>query len=138
MRTAIWAVLAAILASASPAYGARPPVPLQNFPNQAIATASGKKPTVEQVAQAITAAATGKQWAVAKQADGSFLATRVVKGKHTVVSTISFSSEAYSVTYHSSDNMRFEMHEGVPHIHPNYNVWARELVEAIRLEVSKL
>jgi hypothetical protein len=138
MRTSIWAVIAAILVSASPAYAARPPVPLQNFPNQVVQTASGTKPPVEQVAQAITAAATGKQWAVAKQADGSFLATRVVKGKHTVVTTISFSPDAYSVTYHSSDNMRFEMIGGVPYIHPNYNVWARELVEAIRLEMSKL
>ncbi len=138
MRTALWAVIAAILASATPAYGARPPVPVQDFPDQAVGTASGKKPTLEQVAQAITAAATSKQWAVAKQADGSLLATRVVKGKHTIVATVSFTPERYSVLYHSSDNMNYQVLNGVPSIHPNYNVWARELVEAIRVEVSKL
>src|SRR5512142_2671660 len=137
MRTVIWAAVAAILVSASPAYG-RAPVPVENFPNQAIATASGKKPTLEQVQQAITAAATGKQWSLAKQADGSFLATRVVRGKHTIVATVAFTPEQYSVLYHSSDNMKFEMYNGVPHIHPNYNVWARELVDAIRIELSKL
>jgi hypothetical protein len=138
MRTAFWALVAALLVSAAPAYGARPSVPIDNFPNQAVGTASGKKPTLDQVAQAIAAAATSRQWAVARQADGSFLATRVVKGKHTIVTTISFTPEQYSVTYHSSDNMRFEVRDGVPHIHPNYNVWTRELVEAIRVELSKL
>lgn len=137
MRTASWAVVAATLVSASPAYG-RTPVPVENFPNQAVATASGKKPTLEQVQQAITAAATGKQWALAKQADGTFLATRVVRGKHTIVTTVTFTPDQYSVTYHSSDNMKFEMYDGKPHIHPNYNVWARELVDAIRIELSKL
>jgi hypothetical protein len=34
--------------------------------------------------------------------------------------------------------MKFEIYEGVPHIHPNYNVWARELVDAVRIELSKL
>jgi hypothetical protein len=138
MRTAFWATFAALLVSAAPAYGARPPVPVENFPNQAIGTASGRRPTLDQVAQAITAAATSKQWAVARQSEGSFLATRVVKGKHTIVTNISFTPEQYSVTYHSSDNMNYGEHRGVPSIHPNYNVWTRELVEAIRIEVSKL
>ncbi len=137
MRAAIWTAVAAILVTAAPAYG-RTPVPVENFPNNPVATASGKKPTVEQVAQAITAAATSKQWSLAKQADGSFLATRVVKGKHTIVTTVSFTADQYSVAYHSSDNMKFTMYDGVPHIHPNYNVWAKELVDAIRVEVSKL
>ncbi len=137
MRMATWAVAAAIVVAASPAYG-RTPVPVENFPNQAVATASGKKPTLEQVQQAITAAATGKQWALAKQADGSFLATRVVRGKHTIVATVAFTTDQYSVVYHSSDNMKFEMYNGTPYIHPNYNVWARELVDAIRIELSKL
>ncbi len=137
MRTTIWAVVAAVLVSASPAYG-RTPVPVENFPNNPIQTASGKKPTVDQVAQAITAAAASRQWALAKQADGSFLATRVVRGKHTIVATVAYTTEQYSVLYHSSDNMKFEMYNGAPYIHPNYNVWARELVDAIRIEVSKL
>ena len=62
----------------------------------------------------------------------------MIKGKHTIVTTISFSAEKYSVMYLSSENMKFQMFNDAPYIHPNYNVWARELVEAIRLEISKL
>ncbi|HEX9051416.1 MAG TPA: hypothetical protein VF841_12870 [Anaeromyxobacter sp.] len=137
MRAAIWAAAAAVLVAASPAR-ARTPVPVENFPDQPVATASGRRPTLEQVQQAIASAATARQWALAKQADGSFLATRVVKGKHTLVTAVSFTAERYSVTYHSSDNLKYEVYRGVPYIHPNYNVWTRELVEAIRIELSKL
>ncbi len=137
MRIATSVAFAAFLATASPAYG-RTLVPVENFTNQAVATASGKKPTLEQVHDAIGRAAASKGWAVAKQADGQLLATRLVKGKHTIVTTISFTPDAYSVLYHSSENMKYETYRGVPYIHPNYNVWARELVEAIRLELSKL
>jgi hypothetical protein len=136
MRIATPAAVAALLATASPAYG-RTLVPVENFTNQAVATASGKKPALEQVHDAIARAATSKGWAVAKQADGQLLATRVVKGKHTIVTTVSFTPDAYSVLYHSSENMKYQMFGGVPYIHPNYNVWARELVEAIRVELSK-
>ena len=137
MRAVLFAVLAAVVVSASPAYG-RTPVPVVNFPDQAVATASGGKPTAAQVRDAISQAAASKEWALAKQSDDQFVATRVIKGKHTIVTTISFSAEKYSVMYLSSENMKFQMFNDAPYIHPNYNVWARELVEAIRLEISKL
>lgn len=137
MRTVLLAVVSAIVVSAFPAY-ARSPVPVVNFANEAVATASGSKPTLAQVREAIIKGGATKDWALAKQAEDQFLATRVIKGKHTIVATISFTAEQYSVTYHSSDNMKFTMLNGVPYVHPNYNVWARELVEAIRLEISKL
>ncbi len=137
MRTLLSAVAVAVVVSAYPAYG-RTPVPVVDFPDQVVATASGAKPTAAQVRDAIIKAGAGKGWALAKQPDDQFIATRVIKGKHTIVTTISFTAEKYSVTYRSSENMKFGMFNGVPHIHPNYNVWARDLVEAIRLEISKL
>ncbi len=137
MRAVLLAVVAVVVVSAFPAYG-RTPVPVQNFPDQPVATASGAKPTLDQVREAIVKAAASKDWALARQADDRFGATRVIKGKHTIVTTISFSPEKYSVAYASSDNMKYQLVEGVPYIHPNYNVWARELVDAIRLELSKL
>jgi hypothetical protein len=137
MRAVLVGVVAAVLVSSPPAY-ARNAVPVVNFPDQAVATASGAKPTAAQVRDAIVKAAASKEWALAKQADDQFVATRVIKGKHTIVTTISFSAEKYSVTYLSSENMKFRIFNDTPYIHPNYNVWARELVEAIRLEVSKL
>ena len=137
MRTVLFAAVSVLIATAFPAQ-ARSPVPVQNFANQAVATASGATPTFAQVREAVMKAAASKEWALARQADDQFLATRVIKGKHTIVTYVSFTANAYSVYYHSSENMKFTMVDGVPYIHPNYNVWARELVEAIRLEVSKL
>jgi hypothetical protein len=137
MRAVLFAVVATVVVSASPAYG-RTAVPVVNFPDQPVATATGAKPTAAQVRDAVMKAAASKDWALAKQSDDQFVATRVIKGKHTIVTTISFSAEKYSVTYLSSENMKFQEFDGVPYIHPNYNVWARELVEAIRLEISRL
>jgi hypothetical protein len=137
MRMVLFAVAAAVVVSAPPAYG-RTPVPVVNFPDQVVGTASGAKPTAAQVRDAIVKAGASKDWALAMQSEDQFLATRVIKGKHTIVTTISFTAEKYSVTYYSSENMKFQMRDGVPYIHPKYNVWARELVEAIRLEISKL
>ncbi len=131
------AVIAALVLQASPAL-ARNPVPIVDFPNQATATTSGKTPTVEQVLEAVVRATASKGWALAKTADGQYSATRLVRGKHTVVVAISIAPEQYSVVYQSSVNMSYGTLEGVPVIHPNYNAWARQLVEAIRMEVSKL
>jgi hypothetical protein len=137
MRLALLTVIAALLVSTSPA-SARSPVMAENFPDQPVGTASGAKPTLDQVREAIVKAAASKDWALAKQANDRFVATRVIRGKHTIVSTISFSAEKFSVTYQSSENMKAEVLNGHQFIHPNYNVWARELVDAIRIEISKI
>lgn len=137
MRKLLLAVMAALVFPAYPAF-ARRPVPIVDWPNQTVATASGNKLTLEQVAQAVTKAAFGMGWTSSKISDEQYVARRVVRGKHTVVVSISISPEQYSVTYQSSDNMKFEIYDGVRLIHPNYNVWVRELVEAIRLELSRL
>lgn len=137
MRVVLLMIVAAVAVSASPAFG-RTPVAVVNYFDQLVETASGARPTAAQVRDAIVRAGASKDWALAKRADDQFLATRVIKGKHTIVTTISFTAEKYSVSYESSENMKFQVIDGIPYIHPNYNVWARELVEAIRLELSKL
>jgi hypothetical protein len=137
MRLVSLLFLAIGLIVAAPAYG-RTPVPIVEFPDLAVGTSSGVKPTVEQVRQAIVKAAGEKDWALAKQAEDRFVATRVIKGKHTIVTTISFSAEKYSVKYESSENMNYQVNNGKALIHPNYNVWAQDLVGAIRFEISKL
>jgi hypothetical protein len=103
-----------------------------------VVTADGKVPTLEQVRQAITKAAISSGWALAKTGDAQFEATLVVRGKHTVVVSIPFSPEKFSVLYTSSTNMKYDARGGKPVIHPNYNVWTGNLVSAIRRELVKL
>lgn len=132
---------------------ARTPVPIINYENIAIATTTGKALQVEQVKQAITTAAASKAWTVAYSADGSMLATLVVRNKHTIVVKIEYDINKYSIHYNDSKNMKYgiidvqptiassnkdQSHNGQGEIHPFYNKWVQELKDAIRAELLKL
>jgi hypothetical protein len=132
---------------------ARTPVPIINYENIAIATSSGKALQAEQVKQAITLAATSKNWTVNVSADGSILATLVVRNKHTVVVKIDYDTSKYSINYNDSKNMKYgiidvqptitssntdQSHNGQGEIHPFYNKWVQELKDAIQAELLKL
>lgn len=116
---------------------ARTPVPIVNYENNPVATNSGKPMTADKVKQAILAAASSKQWSIAYQPNGKMQATLVMKGKHTIVVEVAYTAENYSLTYLSSDNMKYGEVEGVPVIHPYYDRWVREFREAIRTELIK-
>ena len=55
-----------------------------------------------------------------------------------MVVEIPYSTTQYSLIYKSSINMNYEVLEGVPVIHPNYNKWVQTFSTAIRLELMKL
>lgn len=120
---------------------ARQPVPIVDFPDNAVYTNSGKTLTVEQVRDAITSAAQGRSWQISRSPSGNSLqATLNVRGKHTVVVEIVYSEKTYSIAYQNSANMKFSSDPDtkVRVIHPFYNRWVSELREAIRTELQKL
>lgn len=132
---------------------ARTPVPVINYENIAIATTSGKPLQIEQVKQAINAAATSKGWTVAYTADGSLLATLVVRNKHTIVVKVDYDANKYSINYNDSKNMKYgiinvqptiastnkdQSHNGQIEIHPFYNKWVLDFKNAIQAELIKL
>ena len=117
---------------------AREAVPIVNYDQIAVATRSGQAPSAEQLRQAIVAAASGKGWSIARQADGKLLATLVVRNKHTIVVEIACTADKYSLRYKDSINMKFEERDGQQLIHPFYNKWVLDFKEAIRIEVLKL
>jgi hypothetical protein len=132
---------------------ARTPVPVINYENVTIATASGKSLQIEQVKQAISSAAASKGWTVAYSTDGSLLATLVVRNKHTVVVKIDYDVSKYSINYNDSNNMKYgiinvqptiassnqdQSHNGQAEIHPFYNKWVQDLKGAIGSELLKL
>jgi hypothetical protein len=111
---------------------------LTEFPDQPITTGSGKPPTPAQVREAIVAAATPLGWTVQDAGPQLVTATLVVRNKHTIVVDVSYGPSAYSVTYKSSVNMNYEVQGTDRFIHPNYNKWTKNLVDAIRNETAKL
>ena len=130
-------VIAILLAMfATPAL-ARSPVPIVDFKDQAILTTGDKTLTSLQVRDAIVRAAASLGWTLAPDGDQKFVATLVVRNKHTVVADVTYTPEKYSVVYKSSINMKYGIEKGVPVVHPFYNDWARTLVGAIRTELAK-
>ena len=130
-------ILAAIMAAfATPAF-ARSPVPIFDFKDQAILTTGGRTMTNALVRDAVIRAANSLGWALAPDGEQKFVGTLVVRSKHTVVVDISYSPDRYSVVYKSSIDMKYDIKNGVPVIHPYYNDWAKKLVDAIRVECVK-
>ena len=133
------AMMVMLVAGAPTAY-ARSTVPIVPHEDMAIATGSGRTPSDEDVKKAIVAAAatTTYPWTVSAGEGGALVATTVVRGKHTVSVNIKYSGTRYSVAYRDSTNMKYGVDKGVPKIHPFYNDWVQQLIDAINAELKKL
>ena len=134
------AAMLVVMAIAAPPAQARSPVPIVAHENLAITTGSGRTPAEEDVKKAITAAAatTKYPWSVTAGEAGTLVATAVVRGKHTVSVNIKYSATHYSVSYRDSINMKYKVADGVAKIHPFYNDWVQELIDAINAELKRL
>lgn len=119
---------------------ARSSVPIVNHENIAIATGSGRTLTAEEVKAAIieAGARTRYPWTVSGSEAGILVATTLVRGKHTAVVTIRYSDNNYSVIYRDSSDLNYKVSKGVPKIHPNYNVWVKQLIDAIHAQLMQL
>ena len=131
-------LFAALVVSASLHVSAREPVPVINLTDIAVVRADGKALTEAQVRQAIHNAAGLKQWALSEPQPGRMIATLQVRGKHTVVTEISYSASRYSLTYKDSVNMKYGQRDGQAVIHPFYNRWVGTLNEDIRFALSRI
>lgn len=133
-------LLAALLSLAAAHAGAqRLPVPIVDHPNVAAARGDGKPATAADVRKAIEAAAvaTGRKWVVTEPSPGRLLATYHVR-THTVVAEIRYSAGQFSVAYSDSVNMKYAPGaDGKGVIHPFYNQWVQEFLQAIRRELER-
>jgi hypothetical protein len=139
MKT-IQLLLALVLALAIlPATAQRLPVPIVNHDTIVVERGSSQPATADDVRQAITAAAvaTGRKWTLVEPTPGRLLATYQVR-THTVVTEIRYSATHFSVAYSDSINMKFGPGpDGKGVIHPFYNQWVQEFIQAIRAELKK-
>lgn len=119
---------------------ARAVEPVLNLTNEPVTTSSGKQLSADNVCQLVQKVAQGKQWTVAKKPDGSLGASLSWRAnKHTIMVNIVCNEGAYSIAYKDSVNMNYMMKDGgVPHIHPYYNRYIRELADAIRIEAMSM
>lgn len=138
MKTTLLSLILVCAATLSGNVLARASVPVINVENAVIATGSGKTPTLAQVKQSIVQAATVQNWQVTETLDGRLNATLVVRGKHYMTIEIPYTTTQYSLIYKNSINLNYEVLEGTPVIHPNYNKWVQNFSNSIRIELSKL
>lgn len=133
--------LAALLSIASmQASAQRQPVPVINHENMLVENSSGKKLTPEKVKQAILAAPAPRPWQFSEPGPGRLIATLHVRGKHTIVTEITYSGDQYSIRYKDSVNMKYSPGgpNGLGLIHPFYNQWVEELRSAIRTQLAQV
>ncbi len=132
---------------------ARSVVPIVNFEDQVVPSADGNLKTLDKVREAILAAGRDQEWQMNPVKDGHIVATRVIRGKHTMVLDIIYSPARYSVVYSDSINLNFKPVASVQPasvqgaaasgaaqgmIHPNYNKWVGDLNFAIARKLSQL
>lgn len=133
-------VLAAFLGfGALQAQAQRLPVPIVNHENVVVAGAPGRQLAAADVRKAILVAAeaTGRKWSVAEAGPGRLVATYQVR-THTVTTEIRYTDTQFSVTYGGSINMKYGPGaDGKGVIHPFYNQWVQEFVQAIRSELAR-
>jgi hypothetical protein len=94
--------------------------------------------TLEQVEQAIVRAGTGLDWKLKPKGPGVMSAKLIVNGKHIAVVAIAYDRRNFSITYSSSQNLNYRIWEGEPRIHPNYNIWVKQLKSAIEVEAHSI
>jgi len=127
-----------VLAAAALLVGCgRATVPVVNYNDVAFSTASNK-PTLAQVKKAILTATETKGWIVNDKGPGKMDATLTVRGKHTVIVLITYSTTSFSINYVDSTDMKYGIKHGEPSIHPFYNDWVKELEETIAIELKQV
>lgn len=135
MKT-IHLLLAAVLSFGALQAHARTPVPIINHPNIAVE----RQASPAEVRKAIMAAAvaTGRKWTVSEPRPGVLVATYSVR-THTIVTEITYSGRNFSVAYKDSVNMKYGPGDGAGAgvIHPFYNQWVQEFIQAIRVELAR-
>lgn len=122
-----------------PVAQARGSVPIVAHDNITLTAASAGPLTPDQVRGAIIRAGTSTRypWTITAGGDHALVASSVVRGKHTAEVTISYTRSSITVTYRDSKNLNYRVKNGMPQIHPNYNVWVQDLIDAIQREALK-
>jgi hypothetical protein len=114
---------------------ARVSAPVES-PQHADFLSASHAPAADKVRQAIIDAGARRGWHVDAEQPGRLTLRNVIRNKHTVVVDVAYDSKGVSVTYVSSENLNYEMRDGVAYIHPKYNEWVQKLLKDIVAKVA--
>ncbi|MDR1489359.1 MAG: hypothetical protein LBS65_02575 [Desulfovibrio sp.] len=128
MKKVLLFIVVAVAFGASACVTTRPIETISNVP-------VGNNLSKEAVARAITQGGAAQGWSMVRLNDNTIEGT-LLQRQHTVVVTIPFTANSYSIIYKSSGNMKAD--PGTGEIHRSYNRWVRNLQKAIGLEMTRL
>ncbi len=111
--------------------------PIYNVTDAAITPVSGNEPSLDQVTQAIVAAAAKPTpgWNMRVVEPGHILATLHIRS-HTATVDIKYTTKSYTITYNTSANLKYNSDGNT--IHSNYNGWIQNLNNAINGQLATL
>ena len=142
-------------------------VPIVSFHDIPVTVATQARLTNDDVKNAFLAAGEEAKWQIVPTGDGVLEATYVKQNKHTIMLTIRYDAQKYSVLFKGSDNMKqrigqpmseavaaaaeskqrqlFAARPETPYlkadpqavIHPFYEHWVYDLLERVRLKLSR-
>jgi hypothetical protein len=138
MRKVKFAIPLMLLAAIAVA-GCRATVPVDNIENSpygATSYADTKQLTLDDYERAIIIAGSERNWVFEKVGPGHLVGTNVVRGKHTAVVEVIFTTTEFSISYKDSKNLEYDPAKNT--IHPNYNSWIELLKGDIQSEIQKL
>ena len=115
------------------AFGGCTSAPIMNVDNTAVASASGKPLTQDEVRGAIVRAGAALGWQMKDEGPNKLIGTLVLR-THTAVVEIPYSAANFSIKYRSSVNLD----ESGGNIHRNYNGWIQNLNRGINAQISAL
>lgn len=111
--------------------GCRKGVPVQPVSHVAVPqTRAGL--TAQDVEDAIIRGGASRGWSVSKRSPGEMQATLHVRGKHTVVVSVPYTKDEFSINYVSSSGLNTR--DG--NVHPNVNNWIENLRRSIYRELA--
>ena len=131
-RTIATALLASTLLAAAPSHAGRD-APIMNVTDTPGSWLPGVERSEDKVARAIITACARLGWVCSISAPGE-IAGRLNLRSHQADVRIPYSSEAYSILYVSSENLRYDAAENT--IHRNYNNWVLNLQRQINAELA--
>jgi hypothetical protein len=108
---------------------------VENFENLPVGAVGGRLLASAEVRDAIVAAATARQWKIDYVHAGVLIGRLNVGGKHLAEVNILYSPAQYSVVYRDSINLNYRASDST--IHPSYNRWVGQLVDAINRSLAK-
>jgi len=119
--------------------GCRPLVPVTNLSNVPYSTGgyqSARVLTLGDYERAIVRAGTNRGWRFSTVSSGLLEGNLDVRGKHSVVVEVPFTTDSYSINYKSSKGMKYDAASN--QIHPNYDSWIKLLDDDIKKEIQRM